>query len=123
MSETWGLIEPQAKRRVPTLGELVSEYLELRRPQVKPGTHENIQQAARLLTHILGADKPLNEIAPADAHRVYAEFRRTLSKSTANKQMQICKAFLRFAVECGCITTNSFAVIRGLVVRGKRERH
>jgi hypothetical protein len=39
--ESWDLIEPQAKRRVPTLGELVSEYLELRKPQVKPGTYES----------------------------------------------------------------------------------
>jgi hypothetical protein len=51
--ESWDLIEPQAKRRIPTLGELVSEYLELRKPQVKPGTYEFIELAARSLTAVL----------------------------------------------------------------------
>jgi integrase len=121
--EAWGLIEPQVKRRVPTLGELVSEYLELRKPQVAPNSYRVLERAARWLTSILAPNTLLDQITRADAHRVYAEFRRTLSESTANKQMQIRKTFLRFAVECGYITTNPFAVIRGLVVRGKRERH
>jgi integrase len=121
--ESWDLIEPQVKRRVPTLGELVSEYLELRKPQVKPGTYKPLKYAVRSLTAVLSPDTPLDQITPVDAHRVYAEFRKALCESTANKRMQTCKAIFRFAAECGYITTNPFAVIRGLVVRGKRERH
>jgi integrase len=121
--ESWDLIEPQVKRRVPTLGELVSEYLELRKPQVKPGTYKPLKYAVRSLTAVLSPDTPLNQITPVDAHRVYAEFRKALCESTANKRMQTCKALFRFAAECGYITTNPFAVIRGLRSRGDRTRH
>jgi integrase len=121
--ESWDLIEPQVKRRVPTLGELVSEYLELRKPQVKPGTYESLEYAARSLTAVLSPNTPLDQITPVDAHRVYAEFRKALCESTANKRMQTCKAIFRFAAECGYIAANPFAVIRGLGVRGKKDRH
>jgi integrase len=121
--ESWDLIEPQAKRRIPTLGELVSEYLELRKPQIKPRTYEFIELAARSLTAVLSPHTRLDQITPTDAHRVYAEFRKVLCESTANKRMQTCKAIFRFAAECGYITTNPFAVIRGLRSRGDKTRH
>jgi integrase len=121
--ESWDLIEPQVKRRVPTLGELVSEYLELRKPQVKPSTYEPLEYAVRSLTAVLSPHTRLDQITPADAHRVYAEFCKSLSESTARARIQKCKMMFRFAVECGYIPTNPLAVIRGLVVRGKRERH
>jgi integrase len=121
--ESWDLIEPQAKRRVPTLGELVSEYLELRKPQVKPSTYEFIELAARSLTAVLSPHTRLDQITPVDAHRVYAEFRKSLSESTAKIRMQKCKMMFRFAVECGYITANPFAVIRGLRVCKDKTRH
>jgi hypothetical protein len=62
--ETLGLVEPRAERRVPTLGQLIDEFIEYQKPRVKPQTLKVLYQATRRLLTCLQADTPIDQHYP-----------------------------------------------------------
>jgi integrase len=120
--ETLGLVEPRAERRVPTLGQLIDEFVEYQKPRVKTPTLKVLYQATRRLLTCLQADTPIDQITPADADRVYQVFKAQLAQSTANKRVAIVRSIFNFACEREYITKNPFRHIRGLQVIGDTTR-
>jgi integrase len=120
--ETLGLVEPRAERCVPTLGQLIDEFIEYQKPRVKPQTLKVFYQATRRLLTCLQADTPIDRIAPGDADKVYQEFKSQLAQSTANKHVAIVRSIFNFACEREYIAKNPFRHIRGLQVIGDSKR-
>jgi hypothetical protein len=79
--ETLGLAEPRAERRVPTLGELIDEFLENRKPQVKPQTLPILHCVVRRLLTCLPENTPIDQITPADADRGASSVQRASWRS------------------------------------------
>jgi hypothetical protein len=120
--EALGLVEPRAERRVPTLGQLIDEYVEHRKPRVKAPTLAVLHYVLRRLLTCLQADTPIDRIAPGDADKVYQEFKSQLAQSTANKHVAIVRSIINFACEREYIAKNPFRHIRGLRVIGDSKR-
>jgi integrase len=120
--ETLGLVEPRAERRVPTLGQLINEFVEHQKPRVKPQTLAMLHNVVRRLLTCLPADRPIDQIAPTDADKVYQECRSQLAQSTANKHVAIVRSIFNFACEREYIAKNPFRHIRGLQVIGDTKR-
>jgi integrase len=68
-------VEPRAERRVPTLGQLIDEFIEYQKPRVKAADAECCITHVRRLLTCLPADTPIDQIAPGDADKVYQEFK------------------------------------------------
>jgi integrase len=120
--ETLGLVEPRAERRVPTLGQLIDEFIEYQKPRVKPQTLAMLHNVVGRLLTCLPADRPIDQIAPKDADKVYQECRSQLAQSTANKHVAIVRSIFNFACEREYIAKNPFRHIRGLRVIGDSKR-
>jgi integrase len=120
--EALGLVEPRAERRVPTLGQLIDEFIEYQKPRVKTPTLTVLHYVVKRLLTCLRADTPVNQITPADADRVYQVFKAQLAQSTANKHVAIVRSIFNFACEREYIAKNPFRHIRGLQVIGDSKR-
>jgi integrase len=104
------------------LGELIDEFLENRKAQVKPQTLEVLHQVIRRLLTCLQTDTPIDQITPADADKVHQVFKNQLAKSTANKHVALVRPIFNFACEREYITKNPFRHIKGLRVIGDSNR-
>jgi integrase len=120
--ETLGLVEPRAEQRVPTLGQLIDEFIEHQKPRVKAPTLAVLHYVVKRLLTCLRADTPVNQITPADADKVHQTFKSQLAQSTANKHVAIVRSIFNFACEREYIAKNPFRHIRGLQVIGDSKR-
>ena len=120
--ETLGLVEPRAERRVPTLGQLIDEFIEHQKPRVKAPTLDILHYAVKRLLTCLPENTPIDQITPADADKVYQVFKAQLAQSTANKHISIVRSIFNFACEREYIAKNPFRHIRGLQVIGDSKR-
>lgn len=120
--EALGLVEPRAERRVPTLRELIDEFIEHQKPRVKAPTLDVLHYVVKRLLACLQADTPIDRITPGDADKVYQEFKSQLAQSTANKHVAIVRSIFNFACEREYIAKNPFRHIRGLRVIGDSKR-
>jgi hypothetical protein len=50
--ETLGLVEPRAERRVPTLGQLIDEFIEYQKPRVKAADAEGVASRPQATTYL-----------------------------------------------------------------------
>lgn len=117
-----GLLDPEVKKRTPTLGEFLASYLSAREAELKPSTMMIVKQAARFLLQHLKPDTPLDKIGPAEADQLRAEILRGRARATANKRTRYIKEVFQAAVNRGLIPSNPFAHIRGLAVVGQASR-
>lgn len=108
--EKAGLIGPQARREVPTLGAWLESYVE-GRADVKPATATVYGHTRRNLLTYFGADKRLDEITAGDADgfRVYLKTDEKLADNTVRRRMGIAKQFLRAAMRRKLIGENPFS--------------
>jgi integrase len=120
--ETLGLVEPRAERCVPTLGQLIDEFLENRKAQVKPQSLPILHCVVRRLLTCLPENTPIDQITPADADKVHQVFKDQLAQSTANRHVAMVRSIFNFACEREYITKNPFRHIRGLRVIGDSKR-
>jgi integrase len=120
--ETLGLAEPRAERRVPTLGQLIDEFIEYQKPRVKAPTLDVLHYVVKRLLTCLPENTPIDQITPADADRAYQVFKAQLAQSTANKHISIVRSIFNFACEREYIAKNPFRHIRGLQAIGDSKR-
>ena len=120
--EALGLVEPRAERRVPTLGQLIDEFLENRKPQVKPQTLPILHCVVRRVLTCLPENTPIDQITPADADKVHQVFKDQLAQSTVNRHVAAVRSIFNFACEREYIAKNPFRHIRGLRVIGDSKR-
>jgi integrase len=103
---TVGLI---AARESSTLGELVDDFIRLRKNDVKPGTMITYRNAKRHLTDFFGKDKPLNSLNAGNGK----EFRAYLigkgqAENTVRRTCGVAKTFCKLAIDKELLTKNPF---------------
>ena len=111
--ECSGLIGPQQRADVPTLGEWLDRYIDGRK-DVKPRTHLNYDQARKAMIGFFGKDKPLDQITHGDCEdfRVWMRTEKQLAEGTTRRQTKRCKQFLAAAIKRKLITDNPFDGIK-----------
>lgn len=127
------LVAPRVKVERTTLGPFLESYV-AGRSDVKGSTATVYGHTKRCLIDYFGANKPLDEITPADAD----DWRRWLSKpinekkpaeggqgladNTSRRRCGIAKQFFRAAIRRRLVTENPFADMKGVGVVAKRDR-
>ena len=99
--EALGLVEPRAERRVPTLGQLIDEFLENRKPQVKPQTLPILHCVVRRVLTCLPENTPIDQITPADADKVHQVFKDQLAQSTVNRHVAAVRSIFKLCLRTG----------------------
>jgi integrase len=112
------LIEAQ---RTVSLGELLSEYIGLRK-DVRPQTLFHYNDTRRNLLEYFGADKQLSSFTEADAKAFQFWLSQKYAPNTARRMLARAKQFFTFAVDRRYINENPFRVLRGLSVKANKAR-
>jgi integrase len=112
------LIEAQ---RTVTLGELLNEYIALRK-DVRPQTVINYNDTKRNLVEYFGANKQLSSFTEADAKAFQFWLSQKYAPNTARRLLARAKQFFAYAVDRRYISENPFRVLRGLAVKANKER-
>ena len=122
--ERVGLVEPRAVADVPTVAAWCERYVEMRRPDMKPGSAVNLEQAAADLRRFFGASKRLDEVTPGDAEELRAAMKgRGLSEATVRRKMKRAKQFFAAAARKRLLAENPFADVKcGRFANPKRRR-
>ncbi|MCS7271309.1 MAG: site-specific integrase, partial [Gemmataceae bacterium] len=105
-----------------TVKQFVTDYLQLRRTELKPSTYSTLELAAAILLQHIDDNLPLHQFGPQHADRIRLHLTRASCPSTANKRTAILKQIFQAAVERGLIERNPFGHIKGLTVLGDPTR-
>jgi len=107
-----GLVPARAKTIAPALEDFLQGYLETR-PDVKPASKLAWQQTMRNLVAHFGADKPIDDITPADAETFRAAIlARGLSPATVAKQLSFARQFFQYGVKARLLAENPFTGVK-----------
>jgi len=111
--ERTGLIEPQERVGLPTLGQWLDTYLSSRR-DVKPGTAVFYGHTKRNLLEFFGTDRLIDTITAGDADefRIYLTTAVGLAENTVRRRLRMAKQFLNAAVRKQIIGANPFADLK-----------
>ncbi|HQR06465.1 MAG TPA: tyrosine-type recombinase/integrase [Gemmatales bacterium] len=105
-----------------TLGQFIDAYIALR-GDIKPGTKTNYLQTRRWLVEYFGEDRPLDTITPGDVDELRSYFvKEKLGENTLRRHLKRAGQFFRHAERKKIIPENPFAGLKGLAVRGNREK-
>jgi len=116
-----GLVKARARTLSYTLADFLDEYKKSR-IDVKASTQTVYQRTSGHLIKHFGADKPLNEITPADADawRLYL-VQCGLAENTVRRSCGIARQFFRAANRRKLIAENPFAELK-VSVQGNKAR-
>ena len=93
-----GLVPERGARERATLAAFLDAYIELR-ADVKLSTKAHLKRARRNLVEFFGAEKPIDEITPADADEFRLHLAETMdANSTVPRICGRAKQFFRYAV-------------------------
>ncbi len=108
-----GLCDPRECVEVPTLGQLLTEYIAARK-DVQESTRINYQQVAKNLKGHFGKDKRIDRISPADAEgfRVWMMTDRGLAQGTVNRHVKRARQFFTWAVKKRYLAENPFQDVK-----------
>jgi integrase len=115
-------LDPQLGKK--TLGDWAQEWLEARRPEVKPKTYMTYEGLLR--THILPAfgRTPMSKIRPLDIQKFLGEMTdASLSRSRIRQARQLLSMVLNAAVDNGYIGRNPVLRERLKGKEPKRDQH
>ncbi len=117
-----GLVAPKDSATGATVKTFLASYL-ADRTDLRPGTRIILEQAARHVVTVLGADTPLASVTPTEADRFKAWLvSRGLSRSTVAKWVRYAKHFFAVAYRRKLIAENPFAYVSGGQVIGDPAR-
>ena len=108
-----------------TLGEFLTAYLAEREHELKPGTHRQMSNTARLLLAHFGPRKRLDKITPSDASAWRGELAKTRSIAYAKTQSSTARTFAREAMRRGLFggMPDPFSHLQGGTTRCSSERY
>jgi integrase len=107
-----GLVESCKPVGVMTIKSLVDEYKE-KRTDIKPATLIHLDQAARALIAIFGADRLITSVTEADAEDFYRQLLADgLAFNTARRRTGRAKQYFKYAVRKRVIASNPFNEIK-----------
>jgi len=110
--EKAGLIEPQARRELPTLKDWIKSYLESR-SDVKTSTRVKFDQVQKKLIGFFGERKRLDEITASDAEDFQLHLKKNQqSEGSTRRLCGIAKQFFHKAVKKRLIAENPFDDIK-----------
>lgn len=109
------------RRASAVLDEFLGDYID-GRTDLKPRTVYKLELVRQELCRFFGAGKPLREITPGDVEEFQRDLFQRMAPDTARRTLGRCKQFLRFAHRKRMIDENPFGELKGLTVKGNRQR-
>ena len=109
------------KEAAVTLAAFIKEYLEYRRPRVRPSTTKGDVQATKYLLEYLGSVQ-LRSITPRDLDLFHTWLLSTRKASTVNSYMSRLKAAFSQAIAWGYLVDNPYAKVSAFPVPNKLPR-
>ncbi len=101
-----GLIPARQSTR---LGPFLEQYLQQRQLNSKPNTLANLQQVAKHLLQLYGANTALSSITPQEAQRLKTHYwQRGLAPATIHRQLKFAKHFFAIACQQQRLSRNPF---------------
>jgi len=121
--ERAGLVEPDARKAVPTVGEWLDAYA-ASRTDVSRSSQLNYGMARASLVGYFGEGKRLDEVSVGDAEDFHRHLLATLAAATANRRTKYARQFWSAAVRRKIIAENPFKGIQcGNVANDARKYH
>jgi integrase len=109
------------RRASAVLDEFLGDYID-GRTDLKPRTVYKLQLVRRELCRFFAAGKPLREITPGAVEEFQRDLFGRMAPDTARRTLGRCKQFFRFAVRKRLIQEDPFGDLKGLTVKGNRQR-
>jgi integrase len=107
-----------------SLGVFLDDLIERRRGTAKPASLIVYGHTRRCLVEFFGEDKPLAEITAGDAQnwRLWLKSHEKLGDNTIRRRCGFAKQFFKAAVDHEYLARNPFGILKGVTVRGVKER-
>lgn len=105
-------LEPEPTTPKQTLEQFLRDYIDRRRPTVKPGTIEVWEQVVANLNEHMPKGIHLDEVTGGHARAFYETIKGTMASSTVDKRIRFCRQFFNDAVEWEILAKNPFAKIK-----------
>ncbi len=113
--EAVGLVEPlelESTKPRQTLEQFLRDYIDRRRPTVKPGTIEVWEQVVANLNEHMPKGIFLDEVTAGHAKAFHEAIKGTMASSTVDKRIRFCRQFFASAVDWEVLPKNPFSKVK-----------